>query len=97
LIHHLCVPDFSHIGVNASLRQLLGFGLFHGDPHLGNIFAMHDGRFPYVDFENVAVFSQQNKQILINAVVMLKGYLGMKRAFTVWVLSISWIGRILKF
>ena len=28
----------------AALRQLLEFGLFHGDPHAGNIFAMDDGR-----------------------------------------------------
>lgn len=38
----------------AGLRQLLEFGLFHGDPHPGNIFAMRDGRIAYVDFGNVA-------------------------------------------
>lgn len=46
------------VGVSAALRQLLEFGLFHGDPHPGNIFAMHDGRIAYVDFGNVAVLSQ---------------------------------------
>ena len=50
-------------------RQLLEFGLFHGDPHPGNIFAMRDGRIAYVDFGNVAQLSQQNKQVLIDAVV----------------------------
>jgi predicted unusual protein kinase regulating ubiquinone biosynthesis (AarF/ABC1/UbiB family) len=35
----------------------------------GNIFAMRDGRIAYVDFGNVAVLSQQNKQILTDAVV----------------------------
>lgn len=40
------------------MRQLLEFGLFHGDPHPGNIFAMRDGRIAYVDFGNVAVLSQ---------------------------------------
>lgn len=60
---------FLTVGVSAALRQLLEFGLFHGDPHPGNIFAMRDGRIAYVDFGNVAELSQQNKQILIDAVV----------------------------
>ncbi|CAL4994007.1 unnamed protein product [Urochloa decumbens] len=63
------VEGFLTVGVSAALRQLLEFGLFHGDPHPGNIFAMRDGRIAYVDFGNVAVLSQQNKQILIDAVV----------------------------
>ncbi|KAL8536666.1 hypothetical protein ACS0TY_012018 [Phlomoides rotata] len=63
------VGGFLTVGVSAALRQLLEFGLFHGDPHPGNIFAMRDGRIAYVDFGNVAVLSQQNKQILIDAVV----------------------------
>lgn len=46
--------------MSAALRQLLEFGLFHGDPHPGNIFAMRDGRIAYVDFGNVAVLSQVN-------------------------------------
>ena len=45
------------------------FGLFHGDPHPGNIFAMPDGRIAYVDFGNVAELSQSNKQVLIDAIV----------------------------
>ena len=45
------------------------FGLFHGDPHPGNIFAMPDGRIAYVDFGNVAELSQANKQVLIDAIV----------------------------
>lgn len=49
---------FLTVGVSAALRQLLEFGLFHGDPHPGNVFAMRDGRIAYVDFGNVAVLSQ---------------------------------------
>ncbi|XP_038695835.1 protein ACTIVITY OF BC1 COMPLEX KINASE 1, chloroplastic-like [Tripterygium wilfordii] len=63
------VEGFLTVGVSAALQQLLEFGLFHGDPHPGNLFAMRDGRIAYVDFGNVAVLSQQNKQILIDAVV----------------------------
>lgn len=63
------VNDFIRCGVVSGLRQLLEFGLFHGDPHPGNIFCMRDGRIAYVDFGNVAQLSQQNKQVLIDAVV----------------------------
>lgn len=42
---------------------------FHGDPHPGNIFCLRDGRIAYVDFGNVAQLSQQNKQVLVDAVV----------------------------
>jgi predicted unusual protein kinase regulating ubiquinone biosynthesis (AarF/ABC1/UbiB family) len=54
------VEAFITIGVSAALRQLLEFGLFHGDPHPGNIFAMRDGHIAYVDFGNVAELSQVN-------------------------------------
>ncbi|BDA46770.1 Protein ACTIVITY OF BC1 COMPLEX KINASE 1, chloroplastic [Coccomyxa sp. Obi] len=63
------VDEFIRCGVVSGLRQLLEFGLFHGDPHPGNIFALSDGRIAYVDFGNVAEVSQQNKQTLIDAVV----------------------------
>lgn len=53
------------VGVSAALRQLLEFGLFHGDPHPGNVFAMRDGRIAYVDFGNVAVLSQVIDELMI--------------------------------
>eukprot|EP00210_Caulerpa_lentillifera_P009746 g9295.t1 len=37
------VSEFVKYGVRSGLRQLLEFGLFHGDPHPGNIFALQDG------------------------------------------------------
>merc|ERR1712224_876501 len=61
------VEEFMRVGVVAALRQLLEFGLFHGDPHPGNLFAMRDGRIAYVDFGNVAQISQRNEQILVEA------------------------------
>ena len=65
----LNVDEFIRVGVVSGLRQLLEFGLFHGDPHPGNIFAMRDGRIAYVDFGNVAELSQANKEVLVDAVV----------------------------
>ena len=63
------VDAFIRVGVMSGLRQLLEFGLFHGDPHPGNVFAMRDGKIAYVDFGNVAQLSNQNKQTLVDAVV----------------------------
>ncbi|EFJ50264.1 hypothetical protein VOLCADRAFT_89206 [Volvox carteri f. nagariensis] len=63
------VDDFIKCGVVSGLRQLLEFGLFHGDPHPGNIFCLRDGRIAYVDFGNVAQLSARNKAVLIDAVV----------------------------
>jgi len=65
----LNVDEFIRVGVASGLKQLLEFGLFHGDPHPGNVFALRDGRIAYVDFGNVAEVSEKNKQALINAVV----------------------------
>ena len=59
----LDLPGFIRTGVVSGLRQLLEFGLFHGDPHPGNIFALRDGRIAYVDFGNVAELSQRNKEV----------------------------------
>ena len=59
------VDAFIRGGVVSGLRQLLEFGLFHGDPHPGNIFALRDGRIAYVDFGNVAELSARNKQTLV--------------------------------
>ena len=63
------VNEFIRVGVVSGLRQLLEFGLFHGDPHPGNIFALPNGRIAYVDFGNVSAISQRNKETLIDAVV----------------------------
>ena len=61
----------------------LQFGLFHGDPHPGNIFALPDGRIAYCDFGNVAELSSGNKQTLIDAVVhaVNEDYFEMARDF----------------
>ena len=79
----LDVDEFIRCGVRSGLRQLLELGLFHGDPHPGNIFALRDGRIAYVDFGNVAQLSQQNKAVLVDAVVhaVNEDYRGMANDF----------------
>lgn len=77
------LQDFIRTGVVSGLRQLLEFGLFHGDPHPGNIFALRGGGIAYVDFGNVAELSQRNKEVLIDAVVhaVNKDYQSMAQDF----------------
>lgn len=62
------VDEFTRNGVQAALRQLLEFGLFHGDPHAGNIFAMAGGRIAYIDFGNVAFISARQRDVLVRAI-----------------------------
>lgn len=62
------VDVFTRNGVQAALRQLLEFGLFHGDPHAGNIFAMKGGVIAYVDFGNVAYISSQQRDVMVRAI-----------------------------
>jgi len=79
----LSVDAFIRTGVVSGLRQLLEFGLFHGDPHPGNIFAMPDGRIAYVDFGNVAQLGSRSKATLVDAVVhaVNEDYTGMAGDF----------------
>jgi predicted unusual protein kinase regulating ubiquinone biosynthesis (AarF/ABC1/UbiB family) len=68
------------IGVTAGLRQLLEHGLFHADPHPGNLFAMEaapgsrsgiKGRMAYIDFGMMDQLEEPMKETLIDAVVHL--------------------------
>lgn len=60
---------FINLGVESGLKQLLEFGLFHGDPHAGNVLASTDGDLAYVDLGNVAQISRANQESLIDATV----------------------------
>jgi hypothetical protein len=89
------VQGGGHLLMPLLLRFAAQFGLFHGDPHPGNIFALRDGRIAYVDFGNVAEVSQQNKQTLIDAVVhaVNEDYEEMAKDFIklVWALGPSFL------
>lgn len=62
------IETFTRNGVQTALRQLLEFGLFHGDPHAGNIFALKGGRIAYVDFGNVAYITSQQRDVMVRAI-----------------------------
>jgi hypothetical protein len=86
------LPGFIRTGVVSGLRQLLEFGLFHGDPHPGNIFALRDGRIAYVDFGNVAELSQRNKEVGAGRWVLGGGW-GGGGGVGVCVVGSGWVGQ----
>lgn len=68
------------IGVTAGLRQLLEHGLFHADPHPGNLFALPaqpgsrtgiNGCMGYIDFGMMDQLEEWMKEALVDAVVHL--------------------------
>ena len=71
------------IGVRSGLRQLLEHGLFHADPHPGNLFALADGRMAYIDFGMMDQLEEFTKETLVDSVVHLinKDYLNLTSDF----------------
>jgi predicted unusual protein kinase regulating ubiquinone biosynthesis (AarF/ABC1/UbiB family) len=57
------------ICVNAGMRQLLEFGLFHADPHPGNLFVMADGRMAFIDFGMMDQLTQHTKETIAGSIV----------------------------
>lgn len=57
------------IGVQCSLRQLLGQGFFHADPHPGNLLAMSDGKLAYLDFGMMSEVDVAQRYGLVGAIV----------------------------
>jgi ubiquinone biosynthesis protein len=46
----LDLPQIARVGAGAVLKQVFEDGLFHADPHPGNLFVLTDGRIAPVDF-----------------------------------------------
>jgi ubiquinone biosynthesis protein len=57
--------------VEASFRQLFQDGIFHGDPHPGNIFVLDDDVVALIDFGLVGRISRQMQQTLISLVMAI--------------------------
>ncbi|MCM8784799.1 MAG: AarF/UbiB family protein [Candidatus Omnitrophica bacterium] len=53
-------------GTDIILKQIFDIGLFHGDPHPGNIFIMKDGRIALIDFGIVGHLDEERKYYIIN-------------------------------
>ena len=53
-------------GVNALLEQVFVHGIFHGDPHPGNIFVLKNNSIALIDFGIVGYFDQKLKERMID-------------------------------
>ena len=54
---HIDRHDLANRGVCAYLEQIFEFGVFHADPHPGNLFALPDNRVGFTDFGRVGTVS----------------------------------------
>jgi len=51
-------------GAEAFLKQVMLDGMFHGDPHPGNVLVMPDGRLAFIDFGVVGQLDERAMEIL---------------------------------
>ena len=65
------VLEFVDVGVECTLRQLLGEGMSHADPHPGNLLATADGELCYLDFGMVTYTPPETRCAVISHVVHL--------------------------
>ncbi|MBN1880332.1 AarF/ABC1/UbiB kinase family protein [bacterium] len=56
--------ELAREGMRIFLRQVLEFGLFHADPHPGNVLALPDGRIGIIDFGMVGRLDSQTSEHL---------------------------------
>lgn len=57
--------------VNAMLRQIFSGGVFHADPHPGNLLALPDGRLVFIDFGMVGRVNSEMRDHLSSLVISL--------------------------
>jgi ubiquinone biosynthesis protein len=55
--------------IEASFRQLFGGGIFHGDPHPGNVLALPGNRIALIDFGLVGRLTRPMQEALVTAIV----------------------------
>ncbi len=59
-------------GAKVFWTQIFDIGLFHADPHPGNIIIMHDGKICYLDYGMVGRVTEEDK---LNLVEMILGFI----------------------
>ncbi len=59
-------------GAKVFWYQIFDVGLFHADPHPGNIIIMHDGRICYIDYGMVGKITDEDK---FNLIEMISGFI----------------------
>ncbi|GGH77475.1 ubiquinone biosynthesis protein [Pullulanibacillus pueri] len=57
--------------VNSFLKQVLVTGIYHGDPHPGNLFFLPGNKIAYIDFGQVGILSQEMKNNFSSLIIGL--------------------------
>jgi ubiquinone biosynthesis protein len=76
LDHHQLALD----NTNLFMEQVFVYGLFHGDPHPGNIFITPDGKIAYIDFGIIGFLDQESINFITNLFIAV-GKKDMDRIF----------------
>ncbi|MDB5385590.1 MAG: ubiB [Planctomycetaceae bacterium] len=63
---NLKLPELAANGAKIFLKQVFEFGLFHGDPHPGNVRIMRDGRIGLIDFGMVGRLEDERREQLVD-------------------------------
>ena len=65
--------QIAHNGAVFFLKQVLDFGIFHGDPHPGNFFILADGIICLLDFGMVGHLSAEVRDYLVDLLLAVLG------------------------
>lgn len=65
--------QIAHNGAVFFLKQVLDFGIFHGDPHPGNFFILADGIICMLDFGMVGHLSEEVRDYLVDLLLAVLG------------------------
>ena len=63
----------SQNGVNIWLKMIFESGMFHADPHPGNLFIEEDGRIGLIDFGMVGVMDEGTQDRLVDVLIGVSG------------------------
>eukprot|EP00667_Euglena_gracilis_P002868 EG_transcript_2874 len=66
--HAADVQELVNLGIVAYLTQLLGTGLFHADPHPGNLIRTTDGKLAIIDFGLMLEINETQRYAIIECI-----------------------------
>src|SRR5690606_27229621 len=63
--------DVARSGAEIFIRQAFEMGVFHGDPHPGNIRVMRDGSIALLDYGMVGYLSEEKREQLVDLLLAI--------------------------
>lgn len=70
--HNTSFREVSQNLLRNTLRQIFEYGVYHSDPHAGNLMVMDDGRIGYVDFGITGRIGRKARQQQVNIHIALE-------------------------